>query len=196
PGFGTTSPMFIITGSRITAAISPGLSWNASSTAVASLNGVTITVSHNAFGTPFDVGSVVYQALSCSTPWRRPSTSASGTTENSTESWWPWYEPSILMILSRPVAARATRIASIVASVPELTNRICSSWKRSQIASASATVSGVVTAKWIALLAALVSASTILGWAWPTTLTPKPPWKSLYSLPSTSQTLEAFPFSR
>jgi hypothetical protein len=38
------------------------------------------------------------------------STSASGTTENSTESWWPWYEPSILMILSRPVAARATRI--------------------------------------------------------------------------------------
>ena len=59
------------------------------------------------------------------------------------------------MILSRPVAARATRIASIVASVPELTNRICSSWKRSQIASASAIVSGVVTAKWIALLGGL-----------------------------------------
>ena len=100
------------------------------------------------------------------------------------------------MILSRPVAARATRIASIVASVPELTNRICSSWKRSQMASARAIVSGVVTAKWIALLAAFVSASTILGCAWPTTLTPKPPWKSLYSVPSTSQTLEPLPFSR
>ena len=111
-----------------------------------------MTVSHSAFGMPFDVGSVVYQALSCSTPWRRPSTSASGTTENSTESWWPWYEPSILMILSRPVAARATRIASIVASVPEFTKRICSSWNREQISSASATVVSVVTAKWIALV--------------------------------------------
>ena len=100
------------------------------------------------------------------------------------------------MILSRPVAARATRIASIVASVPEFTNRICSSWNRSQIASASAIVSGVVTAKWIALCAAFSSASTILGWAWPTTLTPKPPWKSLYSVPSTSQTLEPLPRSR
>ena len=82
------------------------------------------------------------------------------------------------MILSRPVAARATRRASIVASVPEFTNRICSSWKRSQIASASEIVSGVVTAKWIAFWAAFWSASTIFGWAWPTMLTPKPPWKS------------------
>ena len=141
--------MFIITGSRITAAISPGLSWNASSTAAASLNGTTITVSHSAFGMPFEVGSVVYQAFSCSTPWRKPSTSASGTTEKSTESWWPWYEPSILMIRSLPVAARATRSASIVASVPEFTNRICSNWKREQISSARATVGSVVTAKWI-----------------------------------------------
>ena len=97
------------------------------------------------------------------------------------------------MILSRPVAARATRNASIVASVPEFTNRICSSWNRSQIASASATVSGVVTAKWIAFWAAFVSASTIFGCACPTMLTPKPPWKSLYSVPSTSQTLEPLP---
>ncbi len=155
-------------------------------------------MSHNACGTPFEVGSVEYHFWSPVPPvWNRmSSTSASGTTENSTESWWPWYEPSILMILSRPVAARATRIASIVASVPEFTNRICSSWKRSQIASASAMVSGVVTAKWIAFCAALVSASTILGWAWPTTLTPKPPWKSVYWVPSTSKTLDPLPRSR
>ena len=122
-------------------------------------------MSQSACGTPLEVGSVVYHDWSPVPPvWNRmSSTSASGTTENSTESWWPWYDPSILMILSRPVAARATRIASIVASVPEFTNRICSSWKRSQIASASAIVSGVVTAKWIALLAALVERLDDLG---------------------------------
>ena len=84
-------PMFIITGSRITAAISPGLSANAASTAAASLNGTTIVVSHSAAGTPLEVGCVVYQGLPLSsTLCRRSSTSASGTTENSTESWWPW----------------------------------------------------------------------------------------------------------
>ena len=82
------------------------------------------------------------------------------------------------MILSRPVAARATRIASMVASVPEFTNRTWSTWNRSQMSSASATVASVVTAKWIAPSAASLMASTILGCAWPTTLTPKPPWKS------------------
>ena len=49
-----------------------------------------MTVSHSARGTPLEVGSVVYQAFSCSTPWRMSRTSASGTTENSTESWCPW----------------------------------------------------------------------------------------------------------
>ena len=152
-----------------------------------------MTVSQSARGMPLDVGSVVYQARSCPTPWRRPSTSASGTTENSTESWWPWYEPSILMILSRPVAARATRIASIVASVPEFTKRICSSWNREQISSARATVVSVVTAKWMPWSATLRIASTIFGWAWPTTFTPNPPWKSVYSVPSTSHTFEPDP---
>ena len=37
----------------------------------------------------------------------------------------------------------------MVASVPELTKRICSSWNREQISSARATVVSVVTAKWI-----------------------------------------------
>ena len=100
------------------------------------------------------------------------------------------------MILSRPVAARATRIASMVASVPEFTNRIWSSWKREQISSASATVFSVVTAKWIPRSATRRIASTIFGCAWPTTLTPKPPWKSVYSEPSTSQTRESWPRSR
>ena len=146
---------------------------------------------------PLEVGSVVYQAWSGRpTLNRMSSTSASGTTENRTESWCPWYEPSILTIVSRPVAARATRIASIVASVPEFTNRICSSWNRSQIASASATVVSVVTAKWMPWSATARIASTIFGCAWPTTLTPKPPWKSTYSLPSTSQTFEPCPRRR
>src|ERR1700693_1633697 len=38
----------------------------------------------------------------------------------------PWYPPSVLMIRARPVAARASRTALIVASVPELTNRTIS----------------------------------------------------------------------
>ena len=98
--------------------------------------------------------------------------------------------------MSRPVAARATRIASIVASVPELTNRICSSWNRSQMASASATVVSVVTAKWMPWSATARIASTIFGCACPTTFTPNPPWKSMYSLPSTSQTFEPWPRRR
>ena len=54
--------MFIITGSRITQAISPGLSAKACSTAAASLNGTMMAVSQSAFGTRFDVGSVVYRS--------------------------------------------------------------------------------------------------------------------------------------
>jgi hypothetical protein len=83
--------MFIITGSRITAATCPSLSESACSTAPASLKGTTITVSHSARGMPFEVGSVVYQAWPSAPVWNRMSrTSASGTTENSTESWCPW----------------------------------------------------------------------------------------------------------
>ena len=73
--------------------------------------------------------------------------SAFGTTENITASWWPWYEPSIFTMSSRPVAARATRIALIVASVPEFANRTCSRLKRRHSSSANSTVSSVGTAK-------------------------------------------------
>ena len=41
----------------------------------------------------------------------------------SIESAWPWYPPSNLMILSRPVYPRASRTALIAASVPEETRR-------------------------------------------------------------------------
>ena len=38
----------------------------------------------------------------------------------------PWYWPSILTIVLRPVAARASRIAVCVASTPDCVNRIMS----------------------------------------------------------------------
>ena len=63
------------------------------------------------------------------------------------------------------MAARATRTASIVASVPELTNRICSQPNRRLISSASATVCGVVTAKCAPEATAFDTASTIFGCA-------------------------------
>ena len=56
-------PMFIITGSRITAATCPSLSLRAWSTADASLNGTMIVVSQSAWGMPLEVGFVVYQTL-------------------------------------------------------------------------------------------------------------------------------------
>ncbi len=78
--------MFIITGSRITAAIWSGFSAKAWRTASASLNGATMTVSHSASGTPLEVGRVVYQAPTSPVSKRMSRTSASGTTENRTES--------------------------------------------------------------------------------------------------------------
>ena len=89
---------------------------------------------------------------------------------------------------SRPVAARATRIALIVASVPELAKRTASQPKRSQSTSAKRTVGSVGAAKWVPVRAARSIASATFGCAWPTTMQPKPLWKSRYSLPSTSTT--------
>ncbi len=44
--------------------------------------------------------------------------------------------------------------------------------------------------------AALSIASATFGSAWPTTIEPKPLWKSAYSFPSTSQTWLPFPSRR
>ena len=84
----------------------------------------------------------------------------------------------------------------MVASVPELVNRTVSRWKRRHSSSARATVVGVVVAKCVPVRAARSIASTTFGCACPTTLTPNPPWKSRYSVPSTSQTCEPCPRSR
>ncbi len=80
--------------------------------------------------------------------------------------------------MSLPVSARAIRIASIVASEPEFTNRQRSSPKRPARFSATATVSSVTAAKWVPSGARARSASTISGLAWPWTIDPKPLWKS------------------
>ena len=55
---------------------------------------------------------------------------------------------------SRPVAARATRTAVIVASVPELQKRTASAWKRRLSSSASRTVPSVGAAKCVPVRAA------------------------------------------
>ena len=126
--------------------------------------------------------------------WSRPPIrSEFGTTENITESWWPWYEPSTLTMSSRPVAARATRIALIVASVPEFAKRTFSKRKRRQSSSANSTMSSVGAAKCVPVRAARVIASTIFGWAWPTIMQPKPPCVSTYWVPSTSHTCDPRP---
>ena len=178
--------MFIITGSMIRHEISLPRSSNSRSTAAASLNGTAIVHFAISAGMPLDIG--------VDAGWSRPPiASAFGTTENITVSWCPWYEPSILVTRSRPVAARATRIASIVASVPEFAKRTLSRLKRRQSSSANATVTSVVAAKCVPVRAARSMASTTFGCAWPTTLQPKPPWKSTYSVSSTSHTCEPFP---
>ena len=126
-------PMFIITGSMISAAI----------------------LSPSASQQPLERGGVVERhdadPLATSLP-ARPSTWASppvrrvrpwrrrpGSTEYMSWSTWPWYEPSILAMTSRPVAARATRIAVMFDSVPELVNRTWSHSNRRHSSSASAT---------------------------------------------------------
>ncbi len=64
----------------------------------------------------------------------------------------------------------------MVASVPELVKRIWSIRKRRHSSSASRVVSATGWAKWVPMAARSASASTILGWAWPTAITPKPLW--------------------
>ena len=108
--------MFIMIGSMIRQAISAPRSSSTRASASASLNGTTRVCFTASAGMPFDSG--VEAGAS-----RPPITSEFGTTENITASWWPWYDPSIFRITSRPVAPRARRIASMVASVPEFVNR-------------------------------------------------------------------------
>ena len=80
------------------------------------------------------------------------------------------------MIVSRPVAPRAMRIASIVASVPEFVNRHFGRAKRRANSSATNAASSVGAEKWEPSLTRSSTAFTIAGFAWPTTIEPKPLW--------------------
>ena len=72
------------------------------------------------------------------------------------------------MILSRPVNPRASRIADIVASVPELHIRtFCTLGTNEQISRAMATSSGFGTPKLVPRSAVCCTAWMILGCAWP-----------------------------
>ena len=68
------------------------------------------------------------------------------------------------------------RIASIVASVPELVKRHFGSAKRSARSSATKVASSVGAEKWEPRRTRSETARTIAGWAWPTTIEPKPLW--------------------
>ena len=102
PASGGTTPMFAGTGSQMIAAGS--CSAAAAATASRSFHGTTIVSAACAAVTPGLAGM----------PWvARPDPASA-----SRPSTWPWYAPANLTILSRPVAARASRIALIDASVP------------------------------------------------------------------------------
>ena len=80
----------------------------------------------------------------------------------------------------------------MVASVPELQNRHRAARTAGQLLG-HPIASSVGWAKWVPRGLVRIAATTA-GWAWPTA-TPYPPWRSTYSLPSTSQILEPTPRS-
>src|SRR5829696_3866026 len=90
--------------------------------------------------------------------------------------------------------ARIRWTASMVASVPELAKRHSGTPKRRASSSATTMASEVGWAKWVPLATRSLTAATTAGWAWPTAMTPKPPCRSTYSLPSASQTREPRPW--
>ena len=77
-----------------------------------------------------------------------------------------------MTMVSRPVKARATRMASIVASEPELTKRHCGSLKAPARCSAMMMASSVGRPNWVPSGARFWMASTMSGWAWPWTMQP------------------------
>ena len=70
--------------------------------------------------------------------------------------------------MSRPVTARASRIALIDASVPdEVIRTISADGTRSTTSAARSTSASVGAPKLVPAAAAAVTASTTSGWAWP-----------------------------
>ncbi len=82
----------------------------------------------------------------------------------------------------------------MVDSVPELPKRHNGWPNRAERLSATTMESSVGCAKWVPRPTRVRTASTIAGWAWPASDTPYPPWKSEYSLPSTSYSFEPAPW--
>jgi hypothetical protein len=98
--------------------------------------------------------------------------------------------------VSRPVWARAIRIASIVASEPELTYRHRGSPHRRASSSATTTASSPGAAKCVPNPTRSRTAAAIRSFACPCTIEPKPLWKSTSSRPSTSHTRDPRPCER
>lgn len=95
---------------------------------------------------------------------------------------------------ARPVNPRASRIADIVASVPEETSRTCSAGvTRETISSASATspVPGVPND--VPRATASCTAAVTSGCAWPRIIGPHEQTRSTYSRPSASVRYGPFP---
>ena len=178
---GPMMPTFIITGSRMSAAISSPCS----SARVLHGRGVVErrddrVVSTSQRGTPFDVGCVVYQARCRLVADVVPQPEDGGLGDHGEQHRVVVPVVRALHLDDLVAAGGGPRHADGVhgglgAGVhePHLLHR-----NRAQMASASATVFSVVTAKWMASSAAALIASTIFGCAWPTTLTPNPPWQS------------------
>ena len=81
---------------------------------------------------------------------------------------------------------RASRTADIVASVPELTRRTCSTGVRATISVARSTSPGVAAPKEVPLRSAAATASSTDGFACPRIIGPQEHTRSTYSRPSTS----------
>jgi hypothetical protein len=93
--------------------------------------------------------------------------------------------------LLRPVNPRASRNASMVASVPLLVKRTASAeGTMRQKRSAASNSAGVAAAKCEPSAMAWYTVSTIAGWACPWISAPNDIMKSVYWLPSRSQTCE------
>ena len=100
------------------------------------------------------------------------------------------------MTLSRPVNPRATRMALMAASVPELTRRsISMEGTAPATSSASSTSPPVGAPKLAPRAAASWTARTTAGWAWPRTSGPQEPSRSRYSLPSVSRICGPWPLA-
>src|SRR3954447_3892760 len=181
--------MFIIAGSRMRAATWSPMPASTRSSRSASLNAIAFVSSVTACGWPPPNGTLPGSS-------RGPRASSGGRTETITASWGPWEEPSIFSTRSRPVAPRARCTASIVDSVPEFVKRHCGRPKRRRSSRATTIEPSVGAAKCEAFAARSVTARTMAGLAWPTHITPKPLWKSTYSLPSTSHTFDPSPWER